>query len=378
MWSNWKSNEDIFTILNTPQRIQTNLNNDLYKSNNSNEQISIVNTSEQRTVIIKFHKAGYGNNMYKILTSFMYAIITDSNLVINWPHIEPFIEPPFKNAFRKIEDLNLTKDTKKIYSKRGFTKNSWNPNKRLILNETLSKNFINYYVTDIAPYFFDLCANPMHFDKLIKHRLVKPETIHRALNSLDDDNIVEQQRIEYFQMIGFEYAGSILNNYWRLNKRMQEKVDDFYRHNFEGAFVIGMQLRFEYLNMTDVETFLNCARNIEYKLDNQKPVKWYVSSDYADFVRKIKSKHEHKILTAAGYIGHVNLNNHSYERAILDIELLSRCDELIFTGGSTFGFMAALINQRRPYYINGRVNMRTCERLKFFSPPKTSRNESVF
>ena len=70
-----------------------------------------------------------------------------------------------------------------------------------------------------------------------------------------------------------------------------------------------------------------------------------------------------------------------YEKAIIDVELLSRCDELIITGGSTFGFIAGMKSLKMPYYVNGFDNdMKSCRRnsLGFRNFSKTPDNVAVF
>ena len=67
-----------------------------------------------------------------------------------------------------------------------------------------------------------------------------------------------------------------------------------------------------------------------------KKVRWYVTSDSTNVIENLVQKYGNKVITGRGRIDHVEKNS-GYERAILDIELLSWCDELILTGGSTFG-----------------------------------------
>jgi hypothetical protein len=84
-----------------------------------------------------------------------------------------------------------------------------------------------------------------------------------------------------------------------------------------------------------------------------------------------------KILTAdmalaaekTGSIGHVVKDRDSYLRAIVDNELLSRCDEFIFTGGSTFGLLVGYRKGEYPLFFTGMSNSKKCER---FSPSNPS------
>ncbi len=68
-----------------------------------------------------------------------------------------------------------------------------------------------------------------------------------------------------------------------------------------------------------------------------KGVKWYISSDSSDVLNKLVKEFPNKIIIGNGLMGHVEEDPNAYERAILDVELMSRCNELVVTGGTTFG-----------------------------------------
>ena len=59
----------------------------------------------------------------------------------------------------------------------------------------------------------------------------------------------------------------------------------------------------------------------------------------------------------------------SQHRAILDVKLLSLCNELIVTGGSTFGWVASMKSLKLPMYINGQNRMNKCLRASLSDPP---------
>ena len=70
-----------------------------------------------------------------------------------------------------------------------------------------------------------------------------------------------------------------------------------------------------------------------------------------------------KTLVGNGTIKHVADDSHGYERTLVDIDLLSKCDEMIHTGGSTFGFIAAMKSFKLPYFIDGKRNQLKCNKL---------------
>jgi len=112
-----------------------------------------------------------------------------------------------------------------------------------------------------------------------------------------------------------------------------------------------------------------------------KNFKWFVASDLETQVRKLSILYPDKVITASGKIAHVHFEADAYKRAIIDIELLSKCNELIITGGSTFGWMAAMKTLKLPYYINGlsrSEDMRKCERVNLSRLPKRPTGEAIF
>jgi hypothetical protein len=62
----------------------------------------------------------------------------------------------------------------------------------------------------------------------------------------------------------------------------------------------------------------------------------------------------------------------------MDVELLSKCDEIIVTGGSTFGFIAAIKARKMPFYVNGNSSMEYCEQMKLNRPSFRYENIAVF
>lgn len=110
-------------------------------------------------------------------------------------------------------------------------------------------------------------------------------------------------------------------------------------------------------------------------------MKWYVSSDSWKVLLILEKKFKDKIILGEGKLGHTTHFPDTYSRTILDSELLSKCDQIIVTGGSSFGFVAALKAGRLPYFIEGRMNITNgskCERMKLSRPPKNRYGVALF
>jgi hypothetical protein len=64
--------------------------------------------------------------------------------------------------------------------------------------------------------------------------------------------------------------------------------------------------------------------------------------------------YKEKSFTSNGTLGHIDLDaEDGLRRAVLDVELLSKCDEIIVTSGSTFGWLAAMKTLKLPFYVSG-------------------------
>lgn len=208
---------------------------------------------------------------------------------------------------------------------------------------------------------------------LARNSQVAAETVNKASRLLNDSSVNYRHKLESLYLIGFEFGSYFLNNFWHLKTHLKNKVDEFFAKKFAQNFVIGIQFRVEYLVVQDFQAFFRCTHLIESKFKariGNRTVKWFVSTDDDQSIRGILDEHRDKILMADGKIGHVAERDDAYERALVDIELLSRCDQLILTGGSTFGFIASMKSQTIPFYVEGKSEMTNCEYFRFYAPSR--------
>lgn len=212
------------------------------------------------------------------------------------------------------------------------------------------------------------------------HGFLQKQTLEKARKTLEF-HVSKNKKLDSLFQIGFEFAGHVLNNYWLLKPKLKEKIRNFLKEKFSGDFIIGLQMRFHYLNQEDIQTFINCALKIEKenKINiASRKVKWFISTDQNYQIQILLKNYSDKILVGEGKIGHVAFESDAYERAILDIELLSHCNETILTGGSTFGFIGSLKSQKMPYFVEGRRYSNVCKLLDFHAPPRTPTGYSIY
>ena len=203
--------------------------------------------------------------------------------------------------------------------------------------------------------------------------------------------MLQEKKRKLFQ-VGFEVGGNLLNRVWRPNQALQAELDSYLSDLFDQSeyYMIGIQLRFgskedsEFLSKEiDTFKFINCAIKIENEYlrtekKRLKRIRWFVASDSDTQLKRLLDEYPAKVVSTKGKLAHVGFNADAYRRAIIDTELLGRCDELIITGGSTFGWIAAMKTLRLPYYINGLSKMRECERVELSRLPVRPKDSAVF
>jgi len=331
------------------------------------------------------HKVGYANKLYSFLSSLLSAILTDSALVVIWPDIDQFIEEPLESSFNE-NAFNLSNILKNINE--GYLIKpslNWQTNKNMIeiSNTTLPNNQTIYIYQDIRAYFFELSSNPTYFKSLHRYGLVSKETLILSTKSLSNKSMSSDERNENILKVGFEVGSNLLSLFWKPLRTIQEKIDEVVRKEFIGNYVIGIQLRYEFLSAEDTQVFIDCAIQIENQLEhntnfNKNNIKWFITSDLANSFGDLQKRFGRKVFFLNNSLGHIDFGTRFYERAIMDVELLSKCDELIVTGGSTFGFIASIKAKRLPFYLNGKMGMKHCEQMSLNKPSFREKTLAVF
>ena len=340
-----------------------------------------------------YTSAGYANKLYSMLSSLVIALLTDSAFIIRWKYISEFIEEPFNSTFATFNsnnDFNADYKKKTIHSI--SPKQSWQENKDLntLINTSIPTNKHRFVYNQYNPLFFEICSNPIYYEKLKYYELVSEWTVENALTKINDyEKFSKNDKLNSVLQVGYEVGGNLLNKMWIPKKTIRDRVEYYYNKYFKGYYVIGIQLRYQYIDKVDTTTFLNCAKYLETELvesleslgdsfnSTYKGVKWFMTSDNEHILKKLVVNYKNKVIVTTETMGHVEYKKSSYPRAIIDVELLSRCNELIITGGSTYGFVAAMKSLKQAYYVNGKSNMLTC-RLHELSSPSLTNNKSGF
>ncbi len=294
---------------------------------------------------------GYANRMYTVLSGLLIAILTDSACIIKATEFKNYIEPPLFNSFVAKIDLN---DATEIKPKQAFVLNK---NLNTLISTKLPQTFENLIYKMSSAYFYEISSNPIYYDKLLFYELVRSDTIAKAQIAINNTKMNHGLRLSAILQIGFEVGGNLLNRMWKVNSEMRAIIDKYKSEYFDKYYVIGIQIRRAYTTRNNFHKFTDCALELEYKLDyatiKNKTVKWFLATDFND-MSFFKDQFKNKYFKTEGksqHVAHFYLLNFLFKpfgftnpmrNAILDVELLSLCDEIIITAGSIFGFLSVM------------------------------------
>ncbi|CAF0976282.1 unnamed protein product [Brachionus calyciflorus] len=340
----------------------------------------IIQKSENETKRITFcipGSVGYGNKIYTLISSMVVAIITDTAIKIEWPEIEQFIQCPLKDIFKKYDSPNQDKRLRI----NPIADLDWKYEKSIenLKDIGIPLDMIEYKYINYEPLFFALCSNPSYHQKLLDYDLVKKESILNAKEVFTKGkNLSESEAINRLYQIGFEVGSNLLNKIWTFEPNFQAEIDKIYNENFKNHFVIGIQIRSEYIDTTDINKFIECAKHIE-QINHASSVKWFLTSDSEKIIDTLSADYGHLIIKGKGNIGHILFSSNYYSRTVMDVELLSKANEIIITGGSTYGFVSSMKKQILPYFVEGKrnENEKPCRKMTFNKAPRRPEGYSL-
>jgi hypothetical protein len=373
------NNSSYFTNESSPVTNNTEYKNEMSIEKLKNYFSNVKST--ERFAVMEDTGAGYANRAYALITCFLVCIVKNASLVIKWNTIDSYMEMPLPNVHfnpsKKWEHALLNKPKYSVYKVvTSSTPNAFQLRKNFSTFLTSLPDARNAYTLNLLnPLFFELAANPAHFGLLLDLGLVSAQVIKKARLKYErynsTRNITNNELVETIHHVGYSLAYNTLNKVFVPNSNMKKLIEDYVDANFTGNYVIGFQIRTEFLDPKDHVHFLRCILDYENRVLNEtsRPVKWFVSTDSSELLDLLRKNHPTRVISSTGVIAHISSNSNAYRRVVLDNELLSKCDELFVTGGSTFGALAAMRAGVMPLFFNGMRNNTQCSRMNFTNLP---------
>jgi hypothetical protein len=162
---------------------------------------------------------------------------------------------------------------------------------------------------------------------------------------------------EVYKIRRLEYA-KIIEKHVKLLPHIQEKLDDFYKNNFQDKKILGLHCRGT--DHPDKKPMHMYVKEIEDKLQNYDAI--FVTSDEQSRVDYIKNKFKEKVITYPtfrsineGPLHYQNnyLHNKYFigEEVLIEAYLLSKTDFLLCCTGSNVNFFIRCLNKNIKYKI---------------------------
>jgi hypothetical protein len=251
-------------------------------------------------------EAGYGNRMYTVISALTIGLLTNRRIYIDWPELVGHIKEPFSNDSFDIPNRFWIRNRApsfffySIQSVYPIGDNFWRADKNM---RSIIQTSVEYWDPTIkfeqnGAYFFEVCSNPIYYDRLRSLGLVRQETISVAREAIElmNDETKNKDLIESIYPVGYETAGILLRKFWIPEDGISQQIEDFVTKNFKANLVIGLQIRTEFLLPTsDLEGFIKCAEKLEELSKSVKPIKWFITSDSADVLAELKGKYPEKV-----------------------------------------------------------------------------------
>ena len=348
-----------------------------------------MKSTSPEVIIYETYYGAYANRLYGLLSSLMMAILLNKAfLVKDWWQVGIHTNIPLDNwdmmgpKWREnvtLEVSNVAYKTRELYE---LDFDCYHDPLKLRPFEITSNiesifPYTSYRVKTSCAIFMYLGRNPSHWDRFHELGLLRNQNL--VLKALEY-GISDAERFERVNQVAFHVAGQLLRVAWKPKPPLEALIERI-AAEFKGYRVIGLHIRTgnvtrrneAYLENKDIPRFFECA--MQLGRSSEVNTKWFIATDNEEIKLRAKFIHGDRIIMVPMAPLHTDIRDseESYLVAMADNELLSRCDAIVVTGGSTFGYIASLKSLNLPYYVNGFVNQSACLPMNFSSLPRRAR-----
>ncbi|CAG8726132.1 19469_t:CDS:1, partial [Racocetra fulgida] len=288
---------------------------------------SITNSTKlPKVVVVRPHlKTGLGNRFPGIVCGFLYAMITDRLFFIHgYEQFEDYFEKDFEHDWKKVATLYKRRSSKSLHN---ILYNDFSLITRGNLNseEVNSYDILNVHTWDYA--CAPIMSNPNH-----------KEWINEIIPDYKVFTVISQKLL-------------------RLKSDIQNQVENFMTNHF-GEYNIGIHLRVRKSTRKTKGWIIpidHYCRVVETLLIGiKKKVSIFIAADenksrdtLISYIQNSLNSEQQRLVKIVYVNNNMSIKNKQTHNpgtelgALIDMKLLSLCDDLILTFGSTFGFVAA-------------------------------------
>ena len=292
----------------------------LYSSEFGNVTQYLLNRNRKKTFVFKPKRcAGVANNLRSIRGMMMLSMANNANFCIKYPDFFTIMNDSFKF-------LNCPSTLKTVQWKHDYAV-SWAT--RGDCNYHINRSVEIQTSDDLAPSFFK-CKYFYNEIKVNSH-IVNSKPLYQYLS-----NYIFKPK-KYI----VDYAESVLSKMQGIKVGIQLRF---------GGNTAASKEREQFLNPNSMNFYISQILNVTSKINSGYTL--FLSTD-SPSIQKSLSPLNATIVTADKYtVGHTNRYQLQFlQRAITDIYILSRCDILLHSQGSSYGSFANAISVAEADYL---------------------------
>lgn len=305
-----------------------------------------MNQTREKYILVK-GSSGLGNRISSAATAILYSQISGRKLVVDWT--EGTYAPHGTNAFHQLFDSPIVGNVEDLPETNSIYPPIWKGQLDrafgAIRDQYELKDDIEGMTTDLSriDYEEDIVVFCSYSAKIHQMRnLFTGEFAY--LNKLDNREILKY----------------VLSNFFTIQPQIKNDFDRFIEEKFSSASDnIGVHIRYSDMKVP-VDKIYDTLNKVQ-KRNSRSPI--FLSTDSQFIMESFKQKYDGVITAEKWYSPPGETLHQNWDKcpdplqngieALQDIYLLSKCQVLIFSSQSSFGYLASLLaSHKRLYDIN--------------------------
>ncbi|GAB5354047.1 hypothetical protein AAMO2058_000086500 [Amorphochlora amoebiformis] len=283
--------------------------------------------------------SGFGNRQMVIVAAFLYAILSKRVLLVDWVSHKTQAFADVGDLYENPEGLILSfTKARRLWP----TWSGWGNSSMIVFDNT------HYYTAEWG------------VDELACRQFEVEHEMDAVVSILTDQYVASFIAVNphYSNVVnllgdGGNLYANLFSYLLRPVRRIRQIVRRFVKAEFEGYYVIGLQVRYgvgQFYLPEDENEFWACAKAMGrvLPLETQRKLKYFIASDSQEVISHAQRALGDSLVYFKTVRGNDKAGKEAWYGAAVDNFLLSECDDLVITSTSTFGYVASARRGRNP------------------------------
>uniref|UniRef100_A0A7S3G7V5 Fucosyltransferase n=1 Tax=Palpitomonas bilix TaxID=652834 RepID=A0A7S3G7V5_9EUKA len=280
----------------------------------------IMEGKKERKFVVLGHytEAGLGNLLPVMVSTFLLAVMTDRAFLVDWPYQRP------RQHFNGVEYMGYP-DIKELMEAPAGIAWRYDELKKLKSDTTLNIEGVEDSI---------ICNDPSKLSETVL-RVKTWDFFGPALF------YHKQYHDKLAAVFGDDWYGAMMRWVVRPIPSLQVEIDEFVAEKFAKNFVVGLQIRRKgsnKLSLKQENSFFTCANNVARQQGVEDPY-YFIAADNEQSRKDAEKQYGDKAIFFSSTVS--RSSTRGVQEGIIDLLLLAHCDDIIGSGGSTYGRTAA-------------------------------------